>query len=307
MDFNYILLVVSVIITLTYGLIRNDFSKKHVQSALDYRIFIAISSYVSTLVLLVIAVITKATLPSVYTLVLGIVFGLLTATSALFTMRALELGPMSYTSLITSTQLIIPALAGQFLGDGPVPLSKYIGVGLMLISIVLSVAKQGGSEKKASVKWLILCLTAMVLTGSIGVMQKIHQKSEHKEELLWFLIIAFFVSTVYSLIMMFYYKKKKGLTPNKEFATSNKVFILAMVCGMFIAFANQINLYLSGVIDSIIFFPVVNGAGLLLSIIASSVFLKEKLTPARWVGVGVGIVAIAFLCFNIPINFPGTN
>ncbi len=296
---DYALLVFSVFITLTYGLIRNNFSKKHVQSPLDYRIFIAISSIISTFVLTVIAIFTNAALPSLYTVVLGIIFGLLTATSALFTMQALEIGPMSYTSLITSTQLIIPALSGMILYDEYVSPFKFVGVGLMIISIILSVAKTKDGEKKASFKWLALCLTAMVLTGSIGVMQKIHQKSPHKDELLAFLIIAFFVSTVYSMIMMVYYQKGKGMKPNTEFFTTKKIYALAIVCGFFIALANQINLYLSGVIDAIIFFPVVNGAGLLLSIIASSVFLKEKLSPARWVGVGVGIVAIACLCLNI--------
>ncbi len=306
---KYGFLVFSVIITLTYGLIRNNFSKKHVQSVLDYRIFLAMSSFISMITILILAFIQKAPVPSLSTILLGIIFGVLTVTSALFTMRALEIGPMSYTSLITSTQLIIPAIAGQILLKNPVAPAKYVGVGLMVVSIILSVAKTKGENKKASFKWLTLCLSAMLLTGSIGVMQIIQKNFGNKEESLAFLTIAFLISTVYSLIMMVYYMKKKQLKPNTEFAKSPKIYILASVCGLFIGLANVINLNLTDMtdpnwgIDPIILFPVLNGAGLLLSIIASSVFLKEKLTPIRWVGIGIGIVAIACLCLDFNALF----
>lgn len=293
---NYILLAFSVAITLTYGLIRNALSKNHVKNKSDYQVFNAVSSAISALVLIVIAFITKAALPSVYTLLLGVIFGILTALASIFNMRALEVGPLSYTTLICTSSMIIPALSGLVLfGESVGPL-KYAGIALMLISVFLSVFQTDGGERKTSFLWLALSLLAMLFSGLIGVMQKIHQSSPHKDELLSFLIVAFIISAVYSIGAALYYDRAKKLRCTLNFTPRGPLVWMALVSGTFIALANQINLYLSGVMDSIVFFPVVNGAGLLLSIIASVVFLHERLTKSRWVGIVIGCAAVALLC-----------
>ena len=51
--------------------------------------------------------------------------------------------------------------------------------------------------------------------------------------------------------------------------------ILAGICS---AANNKINLYLSGIMDSAVFFPVVNGGGLVLASLASYIVFKEKLS-----------------------------
>ncbi|MFA6947988.1 MAG: EamA family transporter, partial [Eubacteriales bacterium] len=170
------------------------------------------------------------------------------------------------------------------------------GIALMLVSVFLSVFKTDGGERKTSFIWLALSLLAMLFSGLIGVMQKIHQSSEHKGELLAFLIVAFVISAVYSAAAAIYYDKKRDIRCTLDFRPRHQLIWMAAVSGVCIALANQINLYLSGVMESIVFFPVVNGAGLLLSIIASVVFLHERLSKSRWAGIAVGCAAVALLC-----------
>ena len=96
--------------------------------------------------------------------------------------------------------------------------------------------------------------------------------------------------------MYWWYNKKKNIPKSISFSFKSTTFIMAVVSGIFIALANQINLYLSGVMSSAIFFPVVNGGGLILTTIVAIAFFKEKLSKKQWVGLIIGVIAILLLC-----------
>ena len=72
--------------------------------------------------------------------------------------------------------------------------------------------------------------------------------------------------------------------------------LLMAVVGICVAVNNKLNLFLSGVMDSAVFFPLVNGGGLVLTALAAVLLFRERLSRKQWVGVLVGIVAVIFLC-----------
>ena len=125
-------------------------------------------------------------------------------------------------------------------------------------------------------------------------MQKWHQNTRFSGELDGFLFIAFVISTVYSLIMIVIESKKTGKTFKQEITPM--LVIMMAIAGICVAANNKINLYLSGVMDSAVFFPVVNGGGLVLTSIASWLLFKEKLSLKKWIGIFIGIVAVLLLC-----------
>ena len=69
-----------------------------------------------------------------------------------------------------------------------------------------------------------------------------------------------------------------------------------VLCGVFSAINNKFNLYLSGVIDSAVFFPIVNGGGLILTTISAFILFKERCTKKQWGGLFFGILSVVFLC-----------
>jgi len=71
---------------------------------------------------------------------------------------------------------------------------------------------------------------------------------------------------------------------------------LFLVLGLTSALANEFNVYLTGVMPSAVFFPLVNGASLVLSTASGVVLFKEKLSRRQWVGLAVGTAAVLFLC-----------
>lgn len=165
----------------------------------------------------------------------------------------------------------------------------------MLVCIILSVDFKE-KQKSVPLKWYIFCFLTFVTTGSIGVMQRWHQSTEYKNELDEFLVIAFICSTITSVIGYFISKNKA----EKEYKINSKGIAMIIIFGIISAFCvaanNKLNLYLSGIMDTAVFFPVVNGGGLVLTSVAAFVIFREKLTLQKWIGLIIGILSVVLIC-----------
>lgn len=295
---NAIMLGGSVIMSLlSCGIFRNDFVKKNVHGNADLNVFNGVSNVFSAITLAVIAAASGSlVVPSLFTVLIAILFGLATGLCAIFQMMALERGPLSYTNLICSCALVIPALSGLVLFGESVSVLQWVGMVLVLVSFACAMDKKDDS-KGMNLKWLLLCIGSLIGSGSVGVMQKIHQNSEFKNELGVFLVIAFITSALLSAVLCAWYTKKKGERVTVTGSdTVKKLAIMSVVCGVFFALCNQINMYLAGVMDAIIFYPVINGASMILTSAAGIIIWRERLSAKQWVGMALGAIAIFLLC-----------
>lgn len=77
------------------------------------------------------------------------------------------------------------------------------------------------------------------------------------------------------------------------------LMVVMLITGLFVAVPNKLNAYLAGVIDAVVFFPLVNGGNLILSTLSALIIFKEKLTKKQWFGVAFGLASFACLCFLI--------
>ena len=284
-----ILLAVTMASCLSVGIFKNYFSKKISNTQRGYQLFNMVSSIVCALVIFAYAGFKLE--GSVYTVIIGSVFGVVTALAAIFNLAAVSIGPLSYTTVMLSSSTVITALSGLFFGEMPT-VFQWIGIVLMMVCIILATNSDHGSErKKASAKWLILSIFAAVFTSGVGLLQKVHQESKYSGELSLMLFVAFIFSTLFSVALYLISIKKDP--PIIEKSARKVVILLAVmltVVGIAIALNNIINLYLIGVMDSAVIFPIVNGGHLILSILAGLVLFREKLVIS-------GIAATFFLCF----------
>ena len=234
---------------------------------------------------------------SLFTVLLGVLFGAVTALQGVTNMAALQVGPLSYTTVIISFSTLISALSGVLFFEESIGLWQIIGMVLMLASFALANGGENGG-KRANLRWLLLCIVAFLATGAIGVMQKIHQSSAFKEELNAFLVIAFAVSAFLSGVVALLLRKKEIGTGERRNDRGGMMLLifLMLISGVCVAVNNKLNLYLSGVIDSVIFFPVVNGGGLVLTTLASLIIFKERLRTKQWIGILLGIASVLCLC-----------
>lgn len=223
---------------------------------------------------------------SFFTVALGLLFGVVTALGNFYKMRALNSGPMHITLLVTTSSMIIPTMSGIFFGER-FSVLKLILVGILIGFIFLSFDKT--DNKKANGKWLFFCVLAFLFQGSVGVLQKIHQSSACKGELNGFLLVAFVCSLIYSRI-----RAQKNY---RELKFRKKHIIFAIVCGVCTYLMNFLNLKLSGLLPSQLFFPLVNGSAIVLSSLMSVLIFKEHLSKKQIVGLVGGITSLILICF----------
>lgn len=233
---------------------------------------------------------------SVFSVLLGALLAVANILSLEGLLQAQACGSFAYTSVIVALSAIIPSMSGPVLFGEKVTFSQFAGIALMVICILLSPAKDEGDKRTFSLKWLLFCAVAFVFSGAVGVVQKIHQNNAvHKAEMPALLLTCFFVSFVISGIRLITERgrmKKSGESLNK---LTLAVLLFPAVSGLCFAFPHTINLFLSGRLASVVFFPTINLCPMLLTMLYAVFGFKERLTAKQWAGIAVGILSTVFV------------
>lgn len=220
-----------------------------------------------------------------FTVGMGVLFGIVTALSNYFKMQSLANGPMNLTLLITTSSMIIPTLSGIFFGE-KFSVYKILLLAILIYFIYLSLGR--GAGRSIGKKWFLYCALAFILQGSIGVLQKIHQSTVYKSEASLFLLVAFICSLIYSSL--------RAKNSFKELGFTKHHYLFAAICGLCVFTMNYLNLKLSGILPSQLFFPLVNGSAIVLSTAASFFIFKEKLSKRQIIGICGGIASLISIC-----------
>ncbi len=232
---------------------------------------------------------------SSYTIICGITYGVCAAITYVTSLLSYATGPMNFTVLIMyCLGLLIPTVAGPWIwpDNNPVTVIQWCGVAVLILSLILGIKSSDG--KKFNFKWLFFVLTATVTNGGLGIIQQAHQRSNGRSEINMMLIIAFFTAMILAVIYVMLSSRLLGDRPKKEFKRID--YSAAIGSGVCIGFANVANLYLSGVLPAVIFFPMCNGGLVILSTLASLFIFKEKLNFRQSVGLFLGIISLFLIC-----------
>ena len=278
----YLLLIPSILAVVLQNCLYNSVCKKDLHTSEKINAFNALSYLVC---IIAFGVVTVTQGISLFTFAFGLLFGIVTALSVSFKMSALGIGPMHITLLIVTSSMIIPTLSGVLFGES-VSIYKILCVVVLLFFIYLSLDKVGNI--KASGKWFLLCMLSFVLSGSIGVLQKVHQSTVYKGETGGFLFSAFLCSVFLSVFF-----GKKELVPTLK---SVRLSLISAVCGLFTFTMHFINLKLSGILNPQIFFPVVNSVPMILSTFCSVFLFKEHLSFKQIIGLIGSIGCLIAIC-----------
>lgn len=279
------LIFISVFSTVTHNCLTNNICKERTTGNSEIQNF-NLLQYIVCILLFGLFLYTEK--PSFYSLAMGVAFGTVTALSNFYRMKALNIGPMNITLLITTSSMIIPTASGMFFGES-FSLNKLFSVFFLIGFIYLSLdSKIKNKNDTKTSKWLLYCILAFLLQGSIGVLQKIHQFSIHKNELNTFLFSSFLCSAVFCKISLM---KKSPRVKQKR-----KNILTGFFCGACVYSMNIINLKLAGIIPSQLFFPLINGSSIVLSSFLSFIVFKEKLTKKQLLGLTGGILSLIAIC-----------
>lgn len=290
MAFFYLLLFVSVFIETAKNTFYNFFGKSLLKSTDDSLVFNIVSCAGAVAFFSAVLAITGQSFSvSRYSFLLSIVFAITTVCAQYFGILSMALGPMSFSVLFTYLSAVIPTVFGAVYNHTPPTFIQITGLVLMVITFFLSIDFSENSEM--SFKWILAVAGSFIGMGSVGVIQTLHQSSDYSFELCGFLFWTFIFSTLFFFILHLFARGKR----KEKIAYKGRDIRLMLITGILIGVVNVMNLYLSGQLPSIIFFPIVNGGAIILSILSSVVLFKEKLPPKKIAGLVCGIVATCLI------------
>ena len=292
-----LLIVLSVIASALIGILRGKYAKSYPMSGVylwRFNFYQNIFCFLSILLIYLFSG-TKFSF-SVFSVLLGAALAVANILSLEGVLQAQACGSFAYTSVIVALSAIIPSMSGPVLFGEKVTVSQFAGIGLMIICSILSPGNDGGERRAVNLKWLLFCTVAFVFSGAVGVVQKIHQNNAaHKAEMPALLLTCFFVSFALSGIRLITERgrmKKSGESLNK---LTLAVLLFPAVSGLCFAFPHTINLFLSGRLASVVFFPTINLCPMLLTMLYAVFGFKERLTAKQWAGIAVGILSTVFV------------
>ncbi len=213
---------------------------------------------------------------------LAIAYAFFTLSSQILLMQATKHGDVALSSMFYSSGFLVPITFSAIVYHEAILPRQYIGMLLLLISFAVGVKITKGG---VSTKWLAFAVSAMLAAGSVAVIQKVFRMSAYKDRMYGFLVLSFAIMILGTLILM----PKKRSKPKPGF------YRLAVIIGLCMAGANILNLYLSGVLDSVIVFSVLNGGAIVSSAVFARILVKERLSVRKKIGVGLAIAAILLI------------
>lgn len=292
----YLLTLASVLMETAKNVFSNSFSKNSLKNNTDVYKFNTFMYAGSLAVMLVMLAIEGCKL-SLYTVGMAFLFALVSGGMQTALLRALRHGPLSFVNFIqTSGGLMIPALFGAIFLKQGITLIQAAALPILIFSMALVMditlrrkEKKEGREKGGS--WLPDAILSMVCCGLVGVLQSLHQESDHSDELYGFLAVTFFFIVLMNLVPWLLCEKKEPA----NFSVRTRAFIQPVGSGVFMGIVNVVNLFLIGVMPSVIFFPIANGGLLIMTILSAVVFFRERLKLKQWAGIAIGVVAMCML------------
>ena len=292
-----LLIILSVITSALISILRGVYSKSHPMSGVYLWRFNFYQNIFCFSAILLIYLFSSAKFNfSAFSVLLGALLAVANILSLEGILKAQACGSFAYTTVIVALSAIIPSMSGPVLFGERVTFSQLVGIALMVICILLSPAKDEGEKRSFSLKWLLFCAVAFVFSGAVGVVQKIHQNNAaHKAEMPALLLTCFFVSFVLSGINLIIERgrtKKSGERLNK---LTPAVVLFPAAAGLCFAFPHTINLFLSGRLASVVFFPTINLCPMMLTMLYAVFGFKEKLTAKQWAGIAVGVLSTVFV------------
>ncbi|MBR6603049.1 MAG: EamA family transporter [Clostridia bacterium] len=276
----YLLLFLSILFAVLNNILYHKLSEL---GKYDNFFFTAMSSFVWLAVLAPLAdfgALNKAEL------IFGIIYGTVQAMFLFFKMKAMSTGPVSVTSVVSNCSMVLTTLMGIIIFSEKVTLLQIAGSALILLSVFLCVDPK--SDMKMTLKWKIYCVFFFVFAAAVGIIFKLFSAYEASGANMMSVAA---ISMVICLSLLSFAIEKK---PKPK-----RIHILfAVLCGILSCFYNRINVFLSGALPSVVFFPIFNGSIVLFSSISGALIFKEQLSKKQYFGILTGILAIIILALK---------
>lgn len=223
---------------------------------------------------------------SAATIALAFLYGILLVSAQWNYVIALKEGRVGICATVYSLGFILPTLSGMIFWNEKISLVRIIGILTVIPAMIVS-GKKDRTESKGTGYFAPLIL-AMLSSGGLGVLQKVQQTTGYAEEKSTFLLLAFLIAGSLSLFAGVF-------TKAGDVRITGKTTGYCVLVGLCFSICNLINTVLAGILDSAVFFPLLNIGGILFSLALSVMAFHEKITKKTLVILLLGAMAIVFV------------
>lgn len=209
--------------------------------------------------------------------------------------NAMKTGPIMLTSLFISLSLIGVTVWGFFFWN--TKFTALVGIGLVLVAIAIYLClnkgkKENNTEEKhpISLKWLFFVVLGFVGNAGCTIVQRNQQIAYNGQhaELLMVIATAFAGSVLLAMYL------KSGVQDCKRLLKERSIYPIAS--GVFNFAVNLFVILLARTtLSPSVIYPVLSVGSLAIVTMASIFLFKEKMKWWQWIGVAIGVIAVAIL------------
>lgn len=221
-----------------------------------------------------------------YSLLFALAYGLSTVGSKC----ALKHGPMALGTLFGACSLLIPTFLGIFiLGDPMLPLSRWIGLGILLLSLAIANLKK--EDARITFLWVLFVALNILGNGFCSFTQAAQVKFQNGQYGNEFMITAL----AFVAIVMAVFAFRNGQDAKVQLS-NKKLWIFGVLAGIANGYTNMmVMLLVSRNVPQSVIQPTVSAGGLVLTLLAAVILYKEKQSKAKYVSFALGAVSLILL------------
>lgn len=225
------------------------------------------------------------------TVLFGFCYGACLCLSMYAGYKALCLGPMALTSMLTAFSVVIPLLFGIAVWKETLGGFKIAALALLVFTILMINAdklKKGAKTEGGYAIWLFFVFLTFAANGFCSVIQKQHQilypESYSREFMLFAMLVC---SAVFSSIALI------KARPKEIFKSQGKRY--GVISGLANGLASFFTLVLAGMENASVLFPAISAGTILASLLCGRWIFKEKLRVNHYFALIFGILAVVLL------------
>lgn len=226
----------------------------------------------------------------------GVLYGIMQLLFMLFKTKAMSTGSVSITTQIGNCSLILSTAASVIIWHEQISAIQILGILFLIVSFFLCTYSK--SNDQSSKIWILYCTLFFIFAAGIGIMFKCFSKSPAQSNTDDMMITAALTMFIILSVKQFFAKifatkcVKAKKTKKKKMVFNKKYIVTAVLSGILSCIYNRLNITLAGLFPGAIFYPCFNGGVILISLILSIIFLKERLSTRQTAGLIMGTAAV---------------
>lgn len=235
---------------------------------------------------------------SLPTVLFGLANGIVLTTYNQFLLKSSAMGPYSLVMIfMLSGGLLIPVLWSVIAEGNSLNALQWIAIVLTIASfLILNLPKKG---EKASLSFILSCTILGVANGVYGILMNSQQAMTNNTENAGMIVFTFGTGAVLSFLLLLLPGKGEKFAPGASMKSAfrfNKTCIAwGLASALSASVAVNILMWILSKVNVAVVYAMTNGGVLLVSVLISLLFLGEKCTLVKAVGIALSTAAIVML------------